>query len=168
MIHTVFSLANMIFALAFIVFLGFIYSMIKKESGKWTALLVVMIGLALLKMGIPDREMDNNQKEFALYDSPVIQSNRHLDIQSKCGSFITINHSLELYVPINKNDSAIRIIKQNSYVSGWSAGFKFKVPALKLEQMADNKIKYTVQIYATSRLFGLLNYSDSETFIGEK
>lgn len=168
MIHTLFTFVNMIFVLGFIVFLGFLYTMIKRESGRWTALLVVIFGLALIKFGAPDSDMDNHQKEFTLYDSPVIQSNRQLELETKLGGLITIHHILNLYVPFDKNDSNIRIIKQNSFVSGWIGGFKFKIPSIELEQSVDNKIKYKVKIYATSWILGLLNYSDLQTYVGEK
>ena len=52
----------MILALGLLVFLGFLYAVIKKESGKWTALLVVFMGLVLIDNGAPDREMDNHLK----------------------------------------------------------------------------------------------------------
>lgn len=168
MIHTIFTLVNIILALGFIVFLGFLYTMIKKESGKWTALLVIIIALGFIKWGAPDLYPDNHKKEFILHDSPVITSNRQLQFETKLGGLITIHHSLELYVPTDKNAPSIRIIKQDSFVSGWMAGFKYKVQNIKLEQTADNKIKYTVPVYSTSRLMGLLNYSDLQTFTGEK
>lgn len=168
MIQTIITFVNIIFALGFIVFLGFLYTMVKKESGRWTALLVIIIALGFIKCAAPDVYIDNHQKEFLLYDSPVISSNRQLQFETKLGSLITIHHSLKLHVTTNKNTPSIRIIKQNSFVSGWTAGFKYKVQNIKLEQTADNKIKYTVPIYSTSRLLGVLNYTELQTFVGEK
>lgn len=168
MIHTIFTFINIILALGFIVFLGFLYTMVKKESGQWTALLIIIIALGFIKWGTPDPEKDDHQKEITLYDSPVITSNRQLQFETKLGGLITIHHSLELHVPTDKNAPSIRIIKQDSFVSGWMPGFKYKVQNIKLEQTDDNKIKYTVPVYATSLILGLLNYSDLQTFVGEK
>lgn len=168
MIHTVFTLVNMIITLGFIVFLGFLYTMVKKESGKWTALLVIIIALGFIKCGAPDRDTDIHQKEFVVYDSPVITSNRQLQFETKLGGLITIHHSLDLYVPTDKNDPVIRILKQTSFVSGWTAGFHYKTPVIKLEQTADNKIKYTCKMITTSRLLGPFNYTDSHNFVGEE
>lgn len=168
MMHTVITVINIIFAFGFFVFLGFLFTMVKKESGRWTALLVVIIGLALIKCGSTYPEMDNHLKEFTLYDSPIIKSNRQLRFETKLGGLITVNHFLDLYVPKDKNDSTIRIVKQNSVVLGWTAGFHYKVAMIRLVQSADDKIKYTANIHATSRILGLLNYSDSQIFVGER
>lgn len=166
--HTIITFVNIIFALGFIVFLGLLYTMIKKESGKWTALLVIIIALGFIKCSVQNPEAGNHQKEITLYDSPVITSNKQLQFETKLGDLITLHHSLELYVPTDKTTPSIKIIKQDSFVSGWTAGFKYKVQNIKLEQTADNKIKYTVSVYSTSPILGLLNYSDLQTFVGEK
>ncbi|MBW8334256.1 MAG: hypothetical protein K0M40_19720 [Prolixibacteraceae bacterium] len=168
MMHTVLTCLNIIFAFAFIIFLGFLYTQIKNESGKWTALLVLLIGLAFININSPDSNIDNHKKEFILYDCPSIKSNRNLEIESKFGSLITIHHILDIYVPQDKSDSIISIVGQNSYVTGLTSGFKFEVSNIKLEQTNDNKIKYRVRIKSSIRLFGLWNYSEFQTLVGEK
>lgn len=168
MIYSVFTFINIFIAIVFLVFLGFLYTKIKNESGKWTALLVVLIGLAFVKCDGPNLTIDNNKKEYVLYDCPAIKSNRHLEIENKIGSLITICHYLEIYVPKDKSDQNIRIVSQNSVMNGLSSGFKFEVSNIQLEQTTDNKIRYRIGIKTSMRLFGILNYCDLQTFVGEK
>lgn len=144
------------------------YTRIKNEGGKWTALLVVLIGLAFFKCSGSDSNIDNHKKEFIIYNCPSIKSNRHLEIESKFGSLITIHHLLDIYVPTDKSDSNIRIVSQNSFVTGLTAGFKFEVSNIELKQTTDNKIKYRIGIKPIIRLLGVCNYSNFQTLVGEK
>lgn len=165
-IYTLAALSSIAYLIAFIYVLIFLYKNIKAESGKWTAMLVILIAYVMISSITPPFPKHENKPVFSEEcQNCILKKNASISIIEQISLLQRLN--IDLQINIAEVGNEIKIINQSDYTTGLSAGFDYKINSIRLKKMSENIISYKVLTQTRVKIFGIIPWAWGLDFSGE-